>query len=89
MDRLSDWEKHRYNMSNGRQGDEPEAVGNPNLRYVSKFVEGWEPSGVPVCVIYVHVTLIFVSVRSANLTLFPMQDAIEITRCTGVDELDS
>lgn len=25
--------------------------GNPNLIYASKFVEGWEPSGVPVRVI--------------------------------------
>jgi catechol O-methyltransferase len=34
--------------------------GNPDLIYESKFVEGWEPSGVP--------------------------DAIEITRCVGVEK---
>jgi catechol O-methyltransferase len=34
--------------------------GNPNLIYESKFVEGWEPSGVP--------------------------DAIEITRCVGIEK---
>jgi len=33
--------------------------GNPKLVYESRFVEGWEPSGVP--------------------------DALEITKCTGVD----
>ncbi|KXJ90768.1 catechol O-methyltransferase [Microdochium bolleyi] len=33
--------------------------GNPKLVYESRFVEGWEPSGVP--------------------------DALEITRCTGID----
>lgn len=27
---------------------EPKLLGNPNLVYESKFVEGWEPSGVPV-----------------------------------------
>lgn len=46
--RLSDWEKHRYNMAKGGQVDETEVHGNPNLIYSSEFVEGWEPSGVPV-----------------------------------------
>lgn len=48
LERLSDWEKHRYNMAKGGQVDETEVHGNPNLIYSSKFVEGWEPSGVPV-----------------------------------------
>ncbi|KUI55510.1 putative catechol O-methyltransferase 2 [Cytospora mali] len=60
LDDLSDREKHGYKMSNGGKADGPKAQGNPNLIYVSRFVEGWEPSGVP--------------------------DAIEITRCTGVQE---
>jgi hypothetical protein len=48
LERLSDWEKSRYNMAKGGQVDETEVHGNPNLIYSSKFVEGWEPSGVPV-----------------------------------------
>lgn len=48
LERLSDWEKHRYNMAKGGQVDETEVHGNPNLIYSSEFVEGWEPSGVPV-----------------------------------------
>lgn len=48
LERLSDWEKHRYNMAKGGQVDEAEVHGNPNLIYSSEFVEGWEPSGVPV-----------------------------------------
>ncbi|KKY35073.1 putative catechol o-methyltransferase [Diaporthe ampelina] len=47
LERLSDWEKHRYNMAKGGQVDEAEVHGNPNLIYSSQFVEGWEPSGVP------------------------------------------
>ncbi|ROV98351.1 hypothetical protein VMCG_07176 [Cytospora schulzeri] len=47
-----------YKTGNGDQLDESEVHGNPNLIYVSSFVEGWEPSGVP--------------------------DAIEVTRCTGL-----
>ncbi|KAI1761372.1 S-adenosyl-L-methionine-dependent methyltransferase [Hypoxylon sp. FL1150] len=40
-------------------GDKSNYKGNPNLVYESRFVEGWEPSGVP--------------------------DAIEITKCVGVE----
>ncbi|KAK7735962.1 hypothetical protein SLS53_007341 [Cytospora paraplurivora] len=43
----SDWEKYRHDLSDGEQVGEPEAYGNPNLIYVSKLVEGWEPSGIP------------------------------------------
>lgn len=32
-----------------KQEDDSEPQGNPNLIYESKLVEGWEPSGVPVC----------------------------------------
>ena len=69
-------------MSNGRQGSDPEAVGNPNLVYVSEFIEGWEPSGVPVCGIHL-------SMPPSMPANFSSQDAIEVTRCTGIDELSS
>ena len=36
------------------QGSEPR--GNPNLVYESKFVEGWEPSGVPVSLLPPSIT---------------------------------
>lgn len=45
----SDWDKYRHDLSDEKKAGGPEAYGNPNLIYVSKFVEGWEPSGVPVC----------------------------------------
>ena len=48
--------------------------GNPNLIYESKFVEGWEPSGVAVCIAIVEWF-------AANW----FQDAVEITRCVGVE----
>lgn len=54
LERLSDWEKHRYNMAKGGQVDETEVHGNPNLIYASEFVEGWEPSGVPVRLIHTY-----------------------------------
>lgn len=31
-----------------KETTEKDGPGNPNLVYLSKFVEGWEPSGVPV-----------------------------------------
>jgi hypothetical protein len=48
LETLSDWEKSQYNMAKGGQVDTTQVHGNPNLVYSSNFVEGWEPSGVPV-----------------------------------------
>lgn len=39
---------HVYKTTEGDQVLEWDVHGNPNLVYDSKFVEGWEPSGVPV-----------------------------------------
>ncbi|KAI0378087.1 S-adenosyl-L-methionine-dependent methyltransferase [Hypomontagnella monticulosa] len=55
--RSSSQEKKRR-LSNGHKFG---PCGNPNLIYESRFVEGWEPSGVPA------------------------SDAVEITKCTGIE----
>lgn len=87
LERLSDWEKHRYNMAKGGQVDETEVHGNPNLIYSSEFVEGWEPSGVPVRFIQrvaICTQLFLPSTNTdSNRTI---QDAIEVSRCTGIEE---
>lgn len=46
---LPDRTNHVYKTVEGDQVLEWDVHGNPNLVYDSKFVEGWEPSGVPVC----------------------------------------
>lgn len=45
---LPDQSKRVYKTTEGDQVLEGDVHGNPNLVYHSKFVEGWEPSGVPV-----------------------------------------
>lgn len=45
---LPDMSKHVYKTTEGDQVVESDVHGNPNLVYASEFVEGWEPSGVPV-----------------------------------------
>lgn len=45
---LPDMTKRVYKTTEGDQVLGWDVHGNPNLVYDSKFVEGWEPSGVPV-----------------------------------------
>lgn len=45
---LPDKSNRVYKTIEGDQVAEWDVHGNPNLVYHSKFVEGWEPSGVPV-----------------------------------------
>lgn len=45
---LPDKKNHVYKTTEGDQVLESDVHGNPNFVYKSKFVEGWEPSGVPV-----------------------------------------
>ncbi|KAF3769459.1 S-adenosyl-L-methionine-dependent methyltransferase [Cryphonectria parasitica EP155] len=44
---LPDRAKHVYKTDAGGEVSETDLFGNPNLVYASKFIEGWEPSGVP------------------------------------------
>lgn len=60
LEHFGDGTKYQYKSREREEVLEKEVHGNPNLRYESKFVEGWEPSGVP--------------------------DAVEITRCVGVEQ---
>lgn len=46
---LPDRSKYTYKTGDKDQVLESDVHGNPNLVYDSKFNEGWEPSGVPVC----------------------------------------
>lgn len=89
LERLSDWEKSRYNMAKGGQVDETEVHGNPNLIYSSKFVEGWEPSGVPVrspCSLQSFAHADLSSRVHVPVLISTIQDAIEVSYCTGVEE---
>lgn len=45
---LPDRKNHEYKTGESDQVEESDVHGNPNLVYDSKFIEGWEPSGVPV-----------------------------------------
>ncbi|CAN8097339.1 unnamed protein product [Discula destructiva] len=46
-DNLPNRQKYQYKTGDGDQVLESDVHGNPNLTYESKFVQGWEPSGVP------------------------------------------
>lgn len=64
---------------------ETDGSGNPHLVYLSKFVEGWEPSGVPVRTIPRRMTPHIVLTFDSLIT----KDAIEVSRCTGVEAYTS
>lgn len=49
LNAFPDRTKHQYKTREGNEVLESDVHGNPNLVYESLFVEGWEPSGVPVC----------------------------------------
>ena len=48
QDQFADRTKHQYKTREGDEVLDSDVIGNPNLVYESEFVEGWEPSGVPV-----------------------------------------
>lgn len=74
---IPDRSQHQYKTETGDQVSEADVHGNPNLIYVSQFLEGWEPSGVPVRLMPPQLVL-----RTDQLII--VKDAVEVTRCTGV-----
>lgn len=77
---LPDRKNYTYKTNESDQVLESDVHGNPNLVYKSVFHEGWEPSGVAVCSLPGLALLLTVV-----LTDLFLQDAVEVSRCTGIE----
>ena len=69
--------KNQYRAREGEEKLSTEVKGNPNLRYESKLVDSFEPTGVPVSLPEQKIRIAY-----ANRS----QDGVEITRCVGEEK---
>ena len=68
---IADRWKNQYRSREGEEKLSTEVKGNPNLRYESKLINSFEPTGVPVRLFGYHI----------EFQADKRQDGIEITRC--------